>query len=155
MKQIKAGRIQHKEDAGESSYWLCYSIPTNAGWEQFWLLSHGETGGDDHVIHGVAAKISPYTPPSASCPALPDELRPVKLSNGLWLGSQLEEIRQKLGEPSLQKKLWFHYASKRELVGDPRAKDYGTDKIYERGSVSVCAIKGRVVEIWATKQTAD
>jgi hypothetical protein len=155
MKQIKAGKIQHQGDAGESSYWLCYSIRAPEGWEQLWLLSHGEMGGPEHVIQGVVAKVSSSAPPAASCPALPDNLRPVKLNNGLWLGTRAEVVRKKLGKPSLQQKQWLHYESQRELVGDSRAKDFGTDKIYERGSVSVSVVNGKVVEIWATKQTTD
>jgi hypothetical protein len=151
-KQIKAGKIQNQGDAGESSYWLCFSIRTPEAWEQVWLLSHGEMGGDEHVIYGVAAKNSSKKPP-ASCPELTDDLRPVKLNNGLWLGAQTEEITKKLGKPSLQQKQWRHYYSERELVGDPRAKDFGSDKIYERGSISVRAVKGKAAEIWATKQT--
>jgi hypothetical protein len=152
--QLKAGKIQNHGDAGESAYWLCYSIRTPKAWEQLWLLSHGEMGGDEHVIHGVAAKVSSKKPP-ASCPELPDILRPVKLNNGLWLGAQTEEITKKLGKPSLQQKQWRHYDSERELVGDPSAKDFGTDKIYERGSFSIRAVKGKAVEVWATKQTTD
>lgn len=117
------------------------------------MLSHGEMGGDEHVIHGVVAKVSSKKP-SASCTELSDALRPVKLNNGLWLGAQTEEIA-KLGKPSLKQKQWLHYESERELVGDPQAKDYGTDKIYERGRISVRAAKGKVVELWATKQTTD
>ncbi len=154
MGQIKAGRIQHQGDAGESAYWLCYSNHTPTGWEQIWLLSHGEMGGDEHVIYGVAAKVTSSRPP-ASCPVLPNNLRPVELNNGIWLGTQKEEMRKKLGKPSLEQKDWLHYESRRELVGDPRAKDFRTDKIYERGSISVRAADGKVVELWATKQTAD
>lgn len=153
-KQIKAGKIQNQGDAGESAYWLCYSIRTLEAWEQLWLLSHGEMGGDEHVIHGVAAKVSSKKP-LASCPELPDSLRPVKLNNGIWLGAQTDEITKILGKPSLQQKQWRHYDSERELVGDSRAKDFGTDKIYDRGSISIRAAKGKAVEIWATKQTTD
>jgi hypothetical protein len=155
MKQIKSGKIQYQGDAGESAYWLCYSIRTTSGWEQLWLLSHGEMGGDEHIIQGIVAKASTSRPPTASCPELSENLRPVTLNNGIWLGIQTKEIRKKLGNPSLQKKQWLHFESERELVGDPRAKDFGSDKIYERGSVSVRAANGIIVEIWATKQTAD
>jgi len=155
MEQIKAGKIQNQGDAGESLYWLCYSNRTMTGWEQIWLLSHGEMGGDEHVIYGIAAKVSLSRPPVSSCPVLPDNLRPVQLDNGLWLGAQMEEMRQKLGKPSLEQKDWLYYQSRRELVGDPRAKDFRTEKIYERGSISVRAANGKVVELWATRQTTD
>jgi hypothetical protein len=97
MKQIKAGKIQHEGDAGESAYWLCYSIRTPEGWEQLWLLSHGEMGGDEHVIHGVVANIPSSSPSLTSCPELTNNLRHVKLNNGLWLGAKSEEIKKKLG----------------------------------------------------------
>ncbi len=154
-KLIKAGKIQRQGDAGESVYWLCYSIRDEDEWEQLWLLSHGEMGGSEHIIYGVAAKILPMKPSADACPELPAGLRPVKLNNGLWLGMKTDEIRKKLGKPSLHQKQWIHYWSERELVGDPRAKDFGTDKIYELGSISVRAARGKVVEIWATKQTSD
>jgi hypothetical protein len=155
IEQIKTGEIQHQGDAAESVYWLCYSIQTPAGWEQLWLLSHGEMGGKEHVIYGVAAKLSSLKLPTASCPELPKNLRPVKLDNGFWLRSKKKNIEQKLGKPSLQRNQWLHYQSQRELLGDPRAKDFGTDKIYEGGSFSIRVVKGEVVEMWATKQTTD
>jgi len=155
MKQIKAGQIQHQGDAGDSIYWLCYSIRTPGGWEHLWLLSHGEMGGPEHVILGIAAKTSSSALPSTSCPILPDHLRPVKLNSGLWLRAQTEEMRKELGKPSLQQGQWLHYESQRELVGDPRAKDFRTDKIYERGRISARALNGKIVEIWASKQTTD
>ena len=153
IKEIGAGKIQHQGDAGESEYWACYSRRSGEVWEQLWLLSHGEMGGKEHVIGGVAARISSKMP-TASCPES-ENLREVQLDNGLWLGATTEEIKKKYGKPSLQEKQWLHYESKRELVGDPRAKDMGTDKIYERGGVSVRSVSGKIVEIWAMKQTTD
>jgi hypothetical protein len=155
MKHIKAGRIQHQGDAGENVFWLCYSIRAEDKWQQLWLLSHGEMGGEEHIIYGVVAKILPSKPSACACPELPAGLSPVKLNNGFWLGMKTDEIRKKLGKPSLHQTQWIHYESERELGGDPRAKDFGTDKIYEMGSLSVRAAKGKIVEIWATKQTSD
>jgi len=155
MEQIKAGEIRHQGDAAESVYWLCYSNRTTTGWEQIWLLSHGEMGGDEHVIHGVAAKVSFSRPPESSCPVIPQNLRPVKLNNGLWLGAGTKEVIKKLGKPSFQNENWLHYQSLRKLAGDPRAKAWGTDAMYERGGVSLGAADEKVVEIWATKQTTD
>jgi len=154
MKEIKTGKIQHKGDAGESEYWTCYSRRSGEAWEQLWLLSHGEMGGPEHVVGGIAAKISSKKP-SAACPELSENLSQVQLDNGLWLGATTEEIKKKFGKPSLQQKQWRHYESQKELVGDPRAKEMGTDKIYERGGVSVRLVGGKIVEIWAMKQTTD
>lgn len=155
IKEIGAGQIQHQGDAAESSYWLCYSIRSFEGWQQLWLLSHGELGGPEHVIQGIAAKASSSALPTACCPHLPDDLRPVKLDNGLWLGAQTEEIIKKLGAPSLQQEEWLHYESKKELVGDPGAKAFRTYKIYERGGISVHSMNGKIIEIWTSKQTTD
>lgn len=154
IKQIKAGKIQHKGDAGESEYWACYSRRSSEIWEQIWLLSHGEMGGPEHVVGGVAARISSKKP-STSCPELPANLSQVQLDNGLWLGATTDEIKKKHRKPSLQQKQWLHYESEKELVGDTRAKDMGTDKIYERGGLSVRSVSGKIVEIWAMKQTTD
>ena len=152
MKQIKAGRIQHQGDAGESVYWLCYSIRAEDEWEQLWLLSHGEMGGEEHVIYGVAAKILPSKPSAAACPELPAGLRPVKLNNGFWLGMKTDEIRKKLGKPSLESKGWLLYNSEQMFRNDPRAKAWGEHDWAVYGSLDLRVRSGKVVEMWATKQ---
>ena len=63
QKQIKLGRIDNRGDASESSFWLCYSISGSGSQEQIWLVSDGEMGGPDHVIHGVAARVLEYEAP--------------------------------------------------------------------------------------------
>jgi len=46
---------------------------------------------------------------------------------------QTEEITKNLGKPSQQKQ-WRHYDSEQELMGNPRAKDFGADKIMSEGA---------------------
>ncbi len=153
QKQIKLGRIDNRGDASESSFWLCYSISGSGSQEQIWLLSHG--GGDDHVIDGVAARISSTSVTANSCPELPAAFQAVRLDNKIWLHSPATEICKQFGKPSLQRGAWLHYESERELLNDPRAKDWGTDKLYEIGGLSVRIRAGKVVELWATMSVSD
>jgi hypothetical protein len=154
VNRIKAGEIRHQGDAGESVYWVCYSNLSPTGWEQIWLLSNGEMGGDQHVITGVAAKQRP-SKPSTACKQLPEALQSVRLNDGIWLGTSAKAVVKKLGKPSLKQKEWLHYQSQRELVGDTRAKDYGTANFNELGTLSVRITKDVISEIWAGKQTSE
>ncbi len=153
QKQIKLGRIDNSGDASESSFWLCYSISGSGSQERIWLLSHG--GGDDHVIDGVAARISSTRVTTNFCPELPAAFQPVRLNNKIWLRSPATEIRKQFGKPSLQRGMWLHYESERELLNDPRAKDWSADKLYEIGELSVRIRAGKVIELWATKSVSD
>ncbi len=155
QKQVKLGRIDNRGDASESSFWLCYSISGSGRQEQIWLLSDGEMGGDEHVIDGVAARISSTRVTTNSCPELPAAFQPVRLNNKIWLRSPAAEIRKQFGKPSLQRGAWFHYESRRELLNDPRAKDWGADTLYEYGELSVRIRAGKVIELWATLSVGD
>lgn len=152
--KIKVGNISHEGDAGESVYWLCYSLTGPEGPERMWLLSHGEMGGPAHVISGVVAQVSSAAP-AADCPELPPSLRPVRLDDKTWLGTPISAVLKKHGKPSLQREPWTHYESRRELPGDPRAKAFRAETFYELGSFSVRSQSGKVVELWATKSASD
>lgn len=154
-RDLNAGVILHKGDAGESMYWLCYSHKTAEGWEQLWLLSHGEMGGNDHVIGSIAARLSSSPLPTEKCPVLRGAPEPIGFNNRIRLGVKAEILKKALGKPSLAEKGWLHYESQRELVGDPRAKDFGAEKIYELGGLSARIRAGKAIEIWATKQISD
>jgi len=73
----------------------------------------------------------------------------------IWLRSPATEIRKQFGKPSLQRGAWLHYESERELLNDPRAKDWGADKLYEYGELSVRIRAGKVIELWATVLVSD
>jgi hypothetical protein len=87
QKATKIGRIVHRGDAGESEYALCYTIAFGSGQERIWLSS-GELGGPEHSIESFYAEAGSNIA-SNSCPPLPTKLRPVSLSNSLWLGQKV------------------------------------------------------------------
>jgi hypothetical protein len=89
-KATKRGRILHRGDAGESEYALCYTIAIGHAQERIWLSS-GELGGSEHSIENFYAAAGSNIA-SNSCPALPTSLRPVSLSNSLWLGQKGSHI---------------------------------------------------------------
>jgi len=145
ISQIGVGRIEHQGDAGESSYWICYSVNGPTRKERVWLLSHGEMGGPDHTIHGVAAQVVSSSAPDPSCPELPPNRRSLRLDSGIWLGAMSSEVRKRFGEPSLAKDSWLHYGSRRKFRG----------AFYEYGALSARINAGSVVELWATLSVFD
>lgn len=49
------GTIEHKGDAGESVYWLCYTQKESADKSStLWVMSDGEMGGPEHEITAIA-----------------------------------------------------------------------------------------------------
>lgn len=155
LKQVKVGRVDRAGDASESVYWLCYSIRTAKTQERMWMLSHGEMDGLSHVIYGVVARSLPRTSVHSGCPDLPRAFHPVRLDNGVWLRSRASEIRGRFGKPSVDQNGWLHYSSRRELPNDPRAKDWGAEKLFELGEFSARLRDQMVVELWATKSLSD
>ena len=154
-RRIGVGRIAQEGDAGESEYWLCYRTGHASKQETLWLLSSGEFGGDAHVIYGVAAVRTSNNSTTDACPELPKAFQPVTLDAGVWLGATPDQIRRKFGKPSLERDSWVHYWSKRKLLGDPRAKDFGADAFYDYGSLSLHIRSGHVIELLATKSADE
>ena len=154
LDKIKVGEIGHEGDAGESVYWLCYSLAGPEGPERIWLLSHGEMGGPEHVIYGIAARVSSASP-LAGCPELPRALRPARLDDKSWLGTPVSAVLKKHGKPTKQQQLWIQYQSRRKLPSTPRSGTYRQEEFYEHGSLSIRSRYGKVVELWATKSVFD
>jgi len=154
VRNVGVGSIAHQGDAGESTYWVCYSVAESRQKEGLWLLSSGEMGGPNHVIDAVVSALDPNTS-TDTCPELPKKFQPVTLNSGIWLGTTSARIRSKFGKPSLERDSWIHYHSRRGLPGDPRAKDFGTHMLYEYAGLSLRIDNGKAVELWATKSVAD
>jgi hypothetical protein len=94
MDMTAVGTIANQGDAGESTYWLCYTLPEAN--ERVWITSGGEMGGPEHKITHIIAQKLKSAQPSADCPSLPTRLRPVSLSNHLWLGSTNADVQKAL-----------------------------------------------------------
>jgi hypothetical protein len=93
---LGTGSIEHAGDAGESHYWLCYSLPG----QRVWLISHGEMGGSEHALTGVHAISMKSTPQvNASCPSIPNRFQSISFYFG-WIGTDQQSLVKSLGQPS-------------------------------------------------------
>ena len=88
---IGAGAIQHEGDAGESAYWLCYTIAGERA-QRIWLIADGEMGGPEQSVTRVAAEESTDGEASLDCPRLPKTFLPVTLGHGLWIGADEHSV---------------------------------------------------------------
>ena len=111
------GEIAHRGDAGESTYWLCYTNSGETQTERIWIVADGEMGGSEHYITNISAERLPDGTPTADCPALPNNLKPLSLDNGLWLGASEGATRAKLGAPSHRKESWRSYDFQGKVPG--------------------------------------
>jgi hypothetical protein len=110
QKAIGHGTIEHQGDAGDSVYWLCYTIGDTKQNERIWVISHGEMGGSDHAVTGITAQfIAPTKAPDA-CPALPAAMRPLSFDSKVWLGQSETAALSALGKPSHTDNSWWSYA---------------------------------------------
>jgi hypothetical protein len=88
---IGAGSIQHQGDAGESIYWLCYTIAGRRA-QRIWLIADGEMGGPEHLVTNFAADESGDGEASRDCPGLPKKFLPVTLDHGIWIGADENSV---------------------------------------------------------------
>lgn len=111
------GEIAHRGDAGESTYWLCYTnlAPTEPA--RIWIVAHGEMGGPEHYVTNISAELLPKGNATADCPALPNNLKPLSLDNRLWLGASEGIALAKFGAPSYKKDAWRSYDFQGKVPG--------------------------------------
>lgn len=104
------GTISHRGDAAGSFFWLCYALPH----QRVWVLSHGEMGGPEHEVTEINAEKVKGQGSAANCPDLPQNLQPISLHGGIWIGSSQESVIKALGPPSYTKGQWqsFNYDGK-------------------------------------------
>ena len=136
------GVIQHQGDAGESMYWLCYTIGAKNA-QRLWVIAHGEMGGPEHAVTNITAEASRGAKATKACPALPAKLQPVALTQGLWLGASEMNVVKLFGAPSHSQGPWrsLNHASK-----VPGPCDGGLDvtnwllyKVHERHLTAIMA----------------
>ena len=112
------GDIAHQGDAGESTYWLCYTNSTPSQVERIWIIANGEMGGREHRITNISAELVPSESATTDCPALPNSMKPLSLDNGLWLNATVSAAKAKLGAPSYQKGPWQSYDYQGKVPGN-------------------------------------
>lgn len=143
------GKIQHRGDAGDSEYWICYTTSYKAKPQRIWFSS-GEMGGDDHIIQSFHAKAG--LKKTESCPQLPGNLEPVSLDNSLWLGSSWAKVRTLFGKPSAKYGNWwiFSYAEKVYQRHEEQAEQFDL-----RASLEVEVKDGRVFSLSQSQLTSN
>lgn len=111
------GKIAHRGDAGESVYWLCYTIPTAPIAQRLWLVCNGEMGGSEHAVTEFDVTKIDDARPKGDCPLLPSKLQPVAMDIPAWLGASDTEIRNLLGKPSHAQGPWQTYNWQAKIPG--------------------------------------
>ena len=146
LSKIGTGEIQHRGDAAESVYWLCYSVPSSANTARLWLMSGEMDGG---AVGSIALRLtSSDETATPSCPELPQAYRSVKLGNNISLQNRASDLRRIFGKPSLAANGWLHFDSERDVL-------LRGEKYTELGGLSVRVIKDRIVELWVSKTTSN
>jgi hypothetical protein len=130
-----SGDIAQHGDAGERALWLCYTVVDARRSARLWIISDGEMGGADHYVTSFAMQVTAGGP-TQDCPALREKLKPVSLSNGLWLGDAAAKPTSLFGRSTGQKGPWRGY-------------------LYRGKTAGQCAPDGFDVENWLVWTTAN
>jgi hypothetical protein len=90
---VGAGRLDQSGDASTSLTWLCYTAPEIG--QRIWLAADEMGGGNVDEI--TVASLPAGAAATAECPALPQRFQPLRLANGLGIGSTEAEVRRVMG----------------------------------------------------------
>jgi hypothetical protein len=113
------GKIFHQGDAGESIYWLCYTVHVQPLVERLWLVSYGGMGGPEHAVTSITGQqLQPTAQPTDDCPALPSTLQPLSLGRNVWLGATDTAALKILGRSSYQKGQWWSFDYQGKVQGN-------------------------------------
>lgn len=118
VRAVGYGEIAHQGDAGESIYWLCYTVENAKRDERIWIVAHGEMGGSEHAVTGISAQVLPATENNNECPTLPETLQPLSFGKKLWLGMPQEQALRILGNPSHQERSWWVFDYRGKVPGN-------------------------------------
>ncbi|MFC4763519.1 hypothetical protein [Dyella koreensis] len=110
------GVIDHRGDAGESEYWLCYSLPQKG--QRIWIVSSGEMGGREHLVTSLVGEQTDTVSASNDCPALPATTTVALLDRQGWLGMTSTDVKKQFGAPSHRSGAWqaFNFDGKVKSV---------------------------------------
>jgi hypothetical protein len=150
QKSAGVGETFHAGDAGDSTYWICYSVSSANQPYRIWFAS-GEMGGHEQAILSFYAEFSTYSVSPRSCPELPEHLRPVSLANNpLWLGADANQLKQRFGSasPRMVKGTWRFYAYEEKT----RIKDEDFDRLATFGAQ---VRNNKVISLYEDQVTSD
>ena len=146
LSRAKVGAIQHAGDAGDSTYWLCYTLLGRVP-ARLWVTSHGEMGGPERAVTGITITALKSSQPVTECPALPVHMQPAVLQANVWLGMDARSVA-KLGAPSHKNGDWVSYDFESKAPG---ACPGGFDVL---NSLVLKSRRGRVEAIYANQVTS-
>jgi hypothetical protein len=154
---VATGRIDHQGDAGESVYWLCYSVPRTPLPERLWITAHA-MGGPEHRIGGVVVQQVNGAPGvGRDCPDLPPAFQRISVDRGIRVGTALSELRRTLGPPSGHRDDWFVFLYSGKVAGRLRAPGDTVERTVEFDESSVLEariVSRKVVALRASKLTS-
>lgn len=116
-KAASSGQISHAGDAGDSNYWLCYTLSQRQQPARIWIMS-SEMGGTDHAVTNATVVSLKSAKPTADCPTLSEKLFPVSLDVPLWVGSREAAVQRALGAPSYRQGAWRSYDFEAKVPGN-------------------------------------
>ncbi|WP_441277056.1 hypothetical protein AB7783_05470 [Tardiphaga sp. 172_B4_N1_3] len=107
------GTIQHRGDAGDSIYWLCYRRAQH----RLWVVSGGEIGGPDHLVTEIVEELTEKDAgASTDCGIIPEKFSPVIFDGELHLGMSRQEVITALGPPSKSEAAQIVYSHEGKLA---------------------------------------
>lgn len=111
---VGGGTIQHRGDAGDSVYWLCYRRAQH----RLWVMSSGEMGGPDHRVTEIVEELTEKdTETPADCGIIPEKFAPLVIDGKLHLGMSRAEVVTALGPPSTSETAQMVYSHAGKLAG--------------------------------------
>ena len=146
--KASAGDIKHAGDAGDSTYWVCYSANQGATPFTVWLLS-GEMGGLNHTILEVRAVSSARSHSEGDCPALPATMRPVVLLGGISIGAPSSVLPRILDAPGADASGWHGYRYTLKIPGNTCSGGW------DRGGAVAAQVDDGVVVAMAAEQVTS
>ena len=147
LSRASAGSIAHTGDAGESVYWLCYTLPGQKP-SRLWVISSGEMGGPERAITGITVAALNPGEPVAECPALPVHMQPVSLQRNIRIRMSERALTRALGTPSHRSGDWISYDFEGKSPGNCPG---GFDVM---NSLTIKLHQGRVEAIFANQVTS-
>jgi len=159
IKAVGIGSINHQGDAGNSIYWICYTIPGVEASQRIWIIADGEMGGREHSITKVIATRLPVDAKSSDgCPNISKLLQPLSLDRGIWLDSNVSQLTKAIGKPSESRDDWrVYYYSGKKFRKYQRPGDR-VERIVELDESSVLKLRveeGKVTTLIAAKVTSS
>lgn len=106
---VGGGEISHQGDAGESIYYLCYTLTDAHVRGRIWIIASGEMGGPEHRADLIDARVDNSASPIADCPALSIKFGKVSFDRKISLGMQDTLAVKNLGPTFTKQKNWVHY----------------------------------------------